>query len=132
MTRWRRWGKATQAAFLGWTAAFAMILAALGFGFAVWLLLTFACVCVVWLCVVSPIAFLGSEQWLLRHRCWVIAIAVVTGFLVTNYIAHAWTYMEHSGIGVMNYWAAACFAIVFSGVTAYWYLRKLNPSSQSS
>ena len=67
MTRSRRWHKATQATLLGWAAGFVatspvqivevlrnsgpdfrLLVAALGYGFAVWLLITFAGVVLAW------------------------------------------------------------------------------------
>ena len=148
MTRWRQWGKATRATMLGWAMAFLLtspiqmiqvirssghdlqlILAALGFGLFLWLVLTLVGVLVVWLCVVSPIALLCSREWLMRYRCWVIAAAIVAGILAASYISHLWLSFDHAGAGAMNYWAGVCFAVIFPGVTVYRYLRRLTSPS---
>ena len=145
MTRAQRWGKATKATLLGWAVAFLvtspiqivqvvrssghdlqLILAALGFSFAVWLLLTLAGIFIVWFCVVSPVALFCAEAPLLLHRTWVTMAAVVVGMIATRYLAHVWTYVDRAGVGAMNVWAGICFAAVFSGVTAHYYLRFLS------
>lgn len=145
MTRAQRWGKATKATLLGWAVAFLvtsliqivqvvrssghdlqLILAALGFSFAIWLLLTLVGVFLVWLCVVSPVALFFAEALLLRHRTWVTVAAMVVGILATCYLAHVWTYVDRAGVGAINVWAGICFAAVFSGVTVHYYLRFLS------
>ena len=144
-TRSGRWRKATRATFLGWIAGFVvtspvqiievlrnsgssapLLLSALGYGFAVWLLITLAGSIAVWLGLISPIALFVSPQWLLRHRAAVIATAVCLGLLVVSYLVHVWTHFYHDGVGLMSFWIYACFVVAFSGVTAYSYLRFLS------
>jgi hypothetical protein len=144
MTRSRRWRKATLATFLGWVSGFAatspfqiaevlrnsgpnfqLLFSALGYGFAVWLLITLAGVAIVWACAVLPIALFVSELWLLARSPWVIAGSIGASLLAVSYKVHVWTHFYHDGIGLTNFWIYACFATVFSGVTAYYYLRFL-------
>ncbi|HVW76774.1 MAG TPA: hypothetical protein VHB45_04120 [Alloacidobacterium sp.] len=150
MTRVQRWGKATKATLLGWAVAFMLtsliqivqviqssghdlqlVLAALGFSIAVWLLLTFVGALVVWLCVVSPVALFCAEAPLLLYRTWVTIAAIAVGVAVAAYLAHAWTYVDRAGVGAINVWAGVCFAAVFSGVTAHDYFRFLSRNVRS-
>jgi hypothetical protein len=144
MTRSRRWHKATQATLLGWAAGFVatspvqivevlrnsgpdfrLLVAALGYGFAVWLLITFAGVVLAWTCLVVPIALFVDEGLLLRHRTGVILASICLGLAAVGYKVHVWGHFEHDGIGLMNFWIYACFVVVFAGITAYYYLRFL-------
>lgn len=144
MTRSRRWRKATLATLLGWAAGFVatspfqivevlrnsgpdfqLLFSALGYGFAVWLLITFAGVAIVWVCAVLPIALFVSAKWLLARRGWVIATSIVASLIAVSYKVHVWTHFYHDGVGLMNFWIYTCFAAVFSGITAYSYLRVL-------
>jgi hypothetical protein len=144
MTRSLRCRKATWAALLGWAAGFAattpfqivevlrnsgpdlqLLISALGYGFAVWLLITFAAVVIIWACVVLPVALFVSESWLLARRGLVITASIGLSLLLVSYKVHVWTHFYHDGVGLMNFWVYACFAAVFSGVTAYRYLQLL-------
>ena len=145
MTRSRRWRKAILATLLGWAAGFVatspfqivevlrnsgpnfpLLVSALGYGFAVWLLITFAGVAIIWICAVLPIALFVPAHWLLEHRAWVIIASMGLSLLLVGYKVHVWTHFYHDGVGLMNFWIYACFAVVFSGVTAYCYLRFLS------
>lgn len=136
--------KATLATLIGWAAGFVatspiqiievvrnsgpnlpLLLSALGYGFAVWLLITLAGVVVVWIGLVLPVVFFIPAQWLLRRRVPVIAVGICLGVLVVSYLVHVWTHFYYDGIGLMNFEIYACFVVVFSGVTAYSYLRFL-------
>src|ERR1700739_1899282 len=102
-----------------------MLLSSYGVCFAVWLLITFAGVAIVWVCAVLPIALFVSAQWLLTRRAWVIATSIVARLVAVSYKVHVWTHFYHDGVGLMNFWIYTCFAAVFSGITAYAYLRVL-------
>ena len=144
MTRSRRWRKATQATLLGWAAGFIatlplqiveglrnsglnfrLLIAALGYGFALWLLITFAGAAIVWACAVLPISLFVHEDWLLRHRTGVIVASICAGMAAVGYRVRIWGHFEHDGIGLMNFWIYACFAVIFAGIAAYYYLRFL-------
>src|SRR5580704_8680559 len=103
MTRSRRWRKATLATLLGWAAGFVattpfqivevlrnsgpdlqLLISALGYGFAVWLLITFAAVVIIWACVVLPVALFVSESWLLARRGLVITASIGLSLLLVS------------------------------------------------
>lgn len=145
MTRTRRWRKATQATLLGWIAAFIvtspaqiievlrnsgpdfpLLVSALGYGFAVWLLVTFAVVAIAWACAVTPISLFAHENWLVGHRMPVIIASICLGLVVIGCMTRVWGYFEHNGVGLTNFWIYAGFIGVFSGVTAYYFLRFLT------
>lgn len=144
-TRWWRLRKATLATLLGWAGSFVvtspfqiaevlrssgsdlpLLFSALGYGFAVWVLITFAGIAIVWLLVVLPISLAVPSQWLLQHRIAVMIASVCLAFLAVSYKAHVWTHFYRNGVGLMNFWIYTCFALVFSGVTACFYLRFLS------
>jgi len=144
MTRSRRWRKATQATLLGWAAGlivtlplqiveglrstgpnFRLLIAALGYGFALWLLITFAGVAIAWVCVVFPVSLFVHERWLLEHRTGVIMGSICAGVAAASCKVAVLGQLEHDGIGLMNFWIYACFAVVFAGTAAYSYLRFL-------
>src|ERR1700743_3511804 len=110
MTRSRRWRKATLATLLGWAAGFVvtspfqiveglrnsgperqLLFSAVGYVLAVWLLITFAGVAIVWVCAVLPIALFVSGQWLLARRAWVIAASIVASLVAGRYKVPVWT-----------------------------------------
>lgn len=142
--RLRRLRKATLAVILGWAAGFALtspfqivevlrnsgsslplLLSALGYGFAVWMMITLAGAMLVWACIALPLALAFSAQWLLRHRRLAIAASMCLSFIAVSCLVHVWTHFYHDGIGLMNFEIYAGFALAFSGVTAYSYLRSL-------
>ncbi|HEX3438147.1 MAG TPA: hypothetical protein VHT24_15365 [Pseudacidobacterium sp.] len=144
MTRAQRWRKATRAVFIGWLSAFVvtspvqifevlrnsgqsftLMLSALGYGFAVWLLITLAGVSFVWICIATPAALLISPQSLLKRPLPVVVLCVVAPVLPIAYRLHVWTHLYHDGIGWMSFWIYALFAAVFSGVAIRSYLRLL-------
>lgn len=144
MTRTRRWRKATQATLLGWAAGFAVTLpvqiievlrnsgpdfplmvSALGYGLAVWLLVTFVVVVLAWVCVVTPVSLFVPEAGLLRHRAAIIIASLCAGVIAVSCFTRVWGYFEHNGVGLTSFWVYAAFAVAFSGVTAYYYLRLL-------
>jgi hypothetical protein len=137
--------KATLATLLGWAGGFAatspfqiaevlrnsgpdlpLLLSALGYGFAVWVLITFAGGAIVWACIVVPVSLAVSPQWLLRYRVTVSIASICLAFLAVSYKVHVWTHFYRNGVGLMNFWIYACFAVVFSGITASFYLRFLS------
>jgi len=147
MTRSTRWKKATRATVIGWAVGFvvtspvqiievlrnsgtsaSLLLSALGYGFAVWMLITLAGSAAAWLGLVSPIALCVAPRWLLRHRGAVIATAICLGLLAVSYFVHVWTHFYHDGVGLMSFWIYACFVVSFSGMTAYKYLHFLSKS----
>ncbi len=144
MTRSRRLRKATQATLLGWAAGFIvtsplqivevmrnsgpnlqLLFSALGYGFAVWLLITLAGVVVAWVFGVLPVSLFVHEQWLLRHRIWAIVVSMCVCLAAVAYRVHVWTHFYHDGVGLMNFWIYACFSLVFAGIAARYYLRFL-------
>ncbi|HTZ89078.1 MAG TPA: hypothetical protein VMA71_01980 [Alloacidobacterium sp.] len=144
MTRSRRCRKATQAALLGWLAGFIitspaqivevlrnsgpdfqLMTSALGYGFALWLLITFAVAALVWVCAVLPVSLFVHEQWLLQHRRAVIVVSVCLGVATVSYKIDVLGHFEHNGVGLMNFWIYACFAAVFAGIAAHFYLQFL-------
>jgi hypothetical protein len=103
-----------------------LMLSALGYGLAVWLLITLTGVAAIWVGLVSPVALFVPSRWLLRHRVLVITVCVCLGVLAVSYMVHVWTHFYHDGVGLMNFWIYAGFVAAFSGVTAYSYLRFLS------
>lgn len=104
---------------------FPLMVSALGYGFAVWLLVTFAVVLIAWTCVVTPISLFVHEAWLLRHRAAAVVASICAGLVAVDLITRVWGYLEHNGVGLTTFWVYAGFAAAFSGVTAYYYLRLL-------
>ncbi|HZU10391.1 MAG TPA: hypothetical protein VFA02_10870 [Pseudacidobacterium sp.] len=147
MTRAARWRKVTRAVLLGWTVAFlatspfqicevwrnsgrslTLLVSALGYGFAVWFLLTLAGALLTWICIATPIAIFIHPQRLLRRRGLVMGLSIAAALLVVAYQLHIWTHWYHDGVGLMNFAIYALFATVFSGTAAYAYLRSLESS----
>jgi hypothetical protein len=140
----QRLRQATLAMLIGWMAGFfvtspfqiaevlrnsgsnlPLLLSALGYGFAVWMMITLAAIAVIWVCIILPIALLVRAPWLVRRRRAVIAVSMGLSVLVISYMVHVWTHFYHDGIGLMNFEIYAGFAAAFSGVTSYSYLRLL-------
>jgi hypothetical protein len=141
----QRLRQATLAMLVGWAVGFvitspfqivevlrnsgsslALLVSALGYGFAVWVMITLAGSGIVWAWVVAPVALLVPPNWLLRHRIPVIVGSMFLGVLAVCYMAHVWTHFYHDGVGLMNFEIYAGFAAAFSGVTSYRYLRSLS------
>jgi|GEM_PF-6110876 hypothetical protein len=145
MTRAARWCKVSWAVLIGWLAAFvvtspfqivevlrnggrslALIVSALGYGFAVWFLLTLAGVLLCWICIATPIALLIHPGRLVSRRKSVVVLSVAASLLVVAYELHVWTHWYQDGVGLMNFAIYALFAAVFSGIAAHTYLRSLE------
>ena len=140
---------ATLAVLLGWAAGFLvtspfqivevlrnsgsnlpLLLSALGYGFVVWIMITIAGVAAAWGCILLPIVLLVPPSWLLGHRRAVMVTGMCLSVLAVSYMVHVWTHFYHDGIGLMNFEIYAGFAVAFSGVTAYCYLRFLARESK--
>lgn len=104
---------------------FQLLVSALGYGFDVWLLITFAGVALVWVCGVLPVYLFVHEAWLLRHRAGVIIASICVALAAVGYRVRIWGYFEHNGVGLMNFWIYAGFAGICAGIAPYPYLRFL-------
>jgi hypothetical protein len=143
--RFLRLRKATLAMTIGWLVGFLatspfqiievlrnsgsnvpLLFSALGYGFAVWMMITLVAIVLTWACVILPVALFVPSLWLLRHRAVVIGASVGLSVLTVGYMVHVWTHFYHDGVGLMNFEIYAGFAAAFSGVTSCGYLRFLS------
>src|ERR1700761_5869692 len=114
--------KATLATIFGWLVGFIatspfqivevlrnsgsnlpLLFSALGYGFAVWMMITLLAIVLIWICITLPVALIVPSRWLLRHRTAVIATSICLSLFAVSYMVHVWTHFYHDGVGLMNF-----------------------------
>jgi hypothetical protein len=102
-----------------------LLAATLYMGLGVWAIWTLLLAFAAWLIFAVPCALLADPEWLVRFRT---RLLIATGLLaLLTVVLKLWSYQDHAAsthvLRFTLYVPYGCFAVVFSVVTAWLYIR---------